>query len=129
MRYPVLIVDEDSDIRDSIGDCLGTLGHESFCVADGRAAREELSSIRIGLIITAFCTGQVNGAGLLSWCRKRDLHFPFIFTSARFTPAGEKVALSDCCTALLRKPFGCAALLDAVASAGRRVHSEHCPRL
>lgn len=124
----ILLVEDDREIRTLLAEILEDHGH--FCVQaeDGLAAKEILlQGTSFQLLITDFRMPRMDGAQLLLWCREQKIHFPAIFISANTELLDrEKMVLSDCCAAFLRKPIGIDQLIEAVEDSTRRRHVADC---
>jgi DNA-binding response OmpR family regulator len=70
----------------------------------------------------------MNGVELLNWCRNEEIYLPVIFITANLELLpDEKLALKDCCSALMQKPIDFDELLLAIESAKKRNHDRDCP--
>ncbi len=123
----ILLVEDDPSIREALREILEMEKHQCTEVADGLLATEILKkSTAFDLLITDFRMPNINGAELLGWCRKNAIHFPVIFITAdRELLHFEKIALSDCCAVLLRKPIHVVELLTAISDSQIRNHNRH----
>jgi DNA-binding response OmpR family regulator len=124
----ILIAEDDDSIQDVLVEVLQTEGHICTRALDGEQAIKILSGDPdYDLLISDFRMPNLDGVGLLQWCRASSIHFPVIFISATSNLlADEKLALGDCCSALLNKPFSVEELFAAVSSAQERNHARSC---
>jgi CheY-like chemotaxis protein len=125
--YKILVVDDEPAIREIFVDLLGNEGYACEEASDGTHAIEILKKEKFDLLITDFRMPKMNGAELLQWCRQNDIHFPVIFITGNpeLLPI-EKLALKDCCAALLSKPIELEQILGAVEEAKIRNHNRNC---
>lgn len=102
-------------------------GYECSEASDGTEAVEILKRENFDLLISDFRMPKMNGAELLQWCRQNEIHFPVIFVTGNpeLLPI-ERMALKDCCAALLQKPVELNTILIAVEDAKVRNHHRHC---
>ena len=123
----VLIVDDEKYLRELLAEMIGEEGFQCLQAEDGKHASEILEKETIDLMITDMRMPRMDGAQLLAWCRQKDLHFPVIFITANVELLPhDKVALSDCCAALLRKPVSIDVLIEAIKAADLRNHYRLC---
>ncbi len=82
----ILYAEDDDSLREVIVELLSSEGIECVPVRDGQEAVAKLRNESYDLIITDFQMPVMNGADLLFWCRKNNIHIPFIFISAAIPP-------------------------------------------
>lgn len=118
----ILLVDDETDLREVLGDLLIGEGFDVIAAADGEAALQELERTRVDLIVADIVMPRLDGWGLVRQVRS-DTRFhdvPFIFLTARGQPAdarqGRELGADD----YLAKPFEPADLLTMVRSRLRR---------
>ncbi|MBC7691818.1 MAG: response regulator [Methylotenera sp.] len=124
----VLIVEDDTGIRESLRHYLNYLGLANLTAMDGVEAIKILKAEKIDVILTDFQMPRLNGIELLHWCRSQNLHIPVIFISANshLVPQ-EQIALSeDCCATLMGKPIDLDILEQALTSAVEHTHHRNC---
>src|SRR5262249_22709896 len=115
---PVLVVDDETDIRESIRDILEMEGYCVCCAANGKEALDVLSTVRPGLILLDLMMPVMSGYELLQRLKESDAFssIPVTVVSA----FGDRAAVRDAC--ILRKPVDLDLLLhvvDAQCGAGR----------
>lgn len=81
-HLPVLIVEDDADLREAIVDTLALAGYTSLAASDGRAALHQLNSSSIGLVISDAQMEPMDGYALFSEMRQRYPGIPFILMTA-----------------------------------------------
>jgi two-component system, NtrC family, response regulator GlrR len=102
-------------------------GYHCVQAADGLEAVKILAQESFDLLITDFKMPHMNGIELLEWCRKEKIHFPVILITANSDLLPEKnAALSDCCSAIIKKPLDINSILTAIESAENRNHLKDC---
>lgn len=118
----ILLVDDETDLREVLGDLLIGEGFDVVAAADGEAALQELERTRVDLIVADIVMPRLDGWGLVRQVRS-DSRFhdvPFIFLTARGQAAdarqGRELGADD----YLAKPFEPADLLTMVRSRLRR---------
>lgn len=112
----VLVVDDDTDVREMLMTALDTLGYAATEAANGTAGLAALEAGRPDLVILDYAMPDLTGAEVarLAWKRWPDL--PIVFASGYADTATiEGVAGAD--AIVLRKPFRIGDLRVAVANA------------
>jgi CheY-like chemotaxis protein len=110
----ILIVDDEFDIVDVLGDLLTAEGYEIVTAANGREGLSRLRDAPIDLVLLDCMMPVVDGPEMLRLMQEdeRLLHIPVVMMSAaemrhRIQSLG--------CSAFLKKPFDLNTLLDTVA--------------
>jgi FixJ family two-component response regulator len=118
-RSLVSIVDDDESVRDSLPDLLRQLGFaaQAFGSAEAFLASESVNETRC-LILDIAIPG-MSGPELQRELASRRQNIPIIFITASGDMALRPRLLADGAVECLFKPFGDAALLDALNSAFR----------
>jgi two-component system response regulator FlrC len=79
---PILIVEDDRDLREALCDTLALSGYEAFGVADGHAALTELARRTVGLVVTDVQMQPMDGHTLLREIRSAYPHLPVLLMTA-----------------------------------------------
>lgn len=110
----LLIVDDEFDIVDVLGDLLTAEGYEVVTAANGREGLTRLRDVPIDLVLLDCMMPLVDGPEMLRLMREdeRLVHVPVVMMSAaemrhRMQSLG--------CSAFLKKPFDLNTLLETVA--------------
>lgn len=117
----ILIVDDDQGSRDLLSEVLASNGYVVAAVADGAAARDELT--RDGgyeIVIADLRMPNLSGLDLLRELRRSNRQQELILMSSFMTGSEKQQALELGACALLDKPFRLAQLLDAVSNVADR---------
>ena len=116
----VLVVDDDADVRETVGDVLRDAGHSVFTAGDGSEALRLLDGGEVPrpcLILLDWLMFPMSGSEFLRLLARRpDVErLPVLFIS----PVGAPGELDPACRLVgrLQKPFGLQELLAAVAAA------------
>jgi len=111
----ILVVDDDTDVREFLASALADLGHRVDAVADGPAALAALEAALPELMLADFAMPGMNGAELAKRARARFPTLPIIFVTGFAESEQLEGALAD--VPVLRKPFGLAELSAAIRAA------------
>ncbi len=113
-RAPILLVEDDSAIRESVAECLQSEGHAVHAARNGA---EGLAWLRAGhrpaLVVLDLVMPVMDGAQFLAEVRADPLlgPLPVVLMTAAMPSASSPLPAA---TAYLEKPFELADLLDAV---------------
>lgn len=111
MSRTVLVADDESPIRDLVGEVLTAAGYDVRFAADGLDALDQALTDRPDLVLTDFRMPGLDGVGLVTRLRECDQSLPIVMMSAAPPNLGD---LSVTC---IRKPFNIPLLVDAVEDA------------
>jgi CheY-like chemotaxis protein len=116
-RLDVLIVDDDPDIRDAMGECLRYEGYDVHSAADGRDALDRLEyGLRPAVILLDLMMPVLNGFDVLEALKSRPewKSIPVVIVSANRGYEAEDLSGA---VSILRKPVNVDRLLAAVEQA------------
>ncbi len=122
--HTVLVIDDDSSLRDTIGVMLESEGFQPVLAGDGKAGVEQALALKPGLILVDLLMPGLNGAEVCKKLRGTGLKTPIIVLSAM---AGEmdKVQLLEIgADDYVVKPFGVRELLARIRAVLRRASPE-----
>jgi DNA-binding NtrC family response regulator len=117
---PVLIVDDEPNMRASLEHVLRPEGYDVLAVESAERALAALGAREIGLMITDARLGGMSGYELLRECRRRWPVVPVIVITAFATPRLAVEAIQSGAFDYLAKPFAPEELLHAVARCAER---------
>ena len=111
----ILVVDDDTDIRQICACVLTGSGYQVDTAADGAAGWKAMyassyESYGYDLLITDYNMPKLSGVGLIQKVRSARLALPVILASGEVPGNTEELRLA----ALLRKPYSAGQLLDTV---------------
>jgi CheY-like chemotaxis protein len=116
-RRDVLIVDDDPDIRDAVGECLRYEGYDVHSAADGRDALDRLEyGLRPDVILLDLMMPVLNGFDVLEALKSRPewKSIPVVIVSANRGYEAEDLSGA---VSILRKPVNVDRLIAAVEQA------------
>jgi two-component system, response regulator FlrC len=111
---PVLIVEDDRDLRDALCITLELAGHAISPAADGAEALAAMARRRFALVISDVQMPQLDGFGLLREIRRIHPHIPVVLMTAFGDIKNAVAAMRAGASDYLPKPFEPATLLDLV---------------
>jgi CheY-like chemotaxis protein len=110
----ILVVEDDSEVRRVIVECLSLIGYKVTEAANGAEALAHLSTIKPDLLVVDYAMPDMTGAEVISEARKLVGELPVILATGYADMAAvERLAGNP---RILRKPFDIAQLGDAVNS-------------
>ncbi|MEO3960028.1 response regulator [Chromobacterium piscinae] len=116
MKYlPILVVEDDADLREAIVDTLSLAGYPTLEAADGGAALLKLAKEPVGLIISDAQMAPMDGYDLFEEAKKRYPGVPFILMTAYGVIERAIELLRAGAAHYLLKPFEPQSLLAEVA--------------
>jgi CheY-like chemotaxis protein len=109
----VLVVDDDSGIRDSLGDCLRAEGYRVSSARDGAEGLERIQDERPGLVLVDLFMPVMDGHQLLARLRgdAATREIPVVLMTGATPRAGDPLPPAD---AVLPKPFELDELLAVI---------------
>jgi len=119
MSKKVLVVDDNSTIRDLVSFTLQLDGYETITAVDGLdglAKLDEIAGADLALIITDIVMPKMDGFGLIKQIRKHKIFhkLPILVLTARGLEEDEHTAKHTGANGFIRKPFEPGELLDEV---------------
>ncbi len=118
----ILVVDDDSQIRQLVSKLLRDSGYQTRTARDGRETRDVIASGGIDLVILDLMLPGTNGLDLCKGIRKTS-SLPIIMLSARGSETDRVVGLEIGADDYISKPFGARELLARVNAVLRRAGS------
>jgi DNA-binding NtrC family response regulator len=110
----ILVVDDEPDLRSSLGQVLRDEGHVVELAADGEAAIARLASQEFHLVVSDVRLPNLDGMTLLRQVR-RDFPATEVVLMTAFGSIGDAVtAMKDCAADYLTKPFDVDKLVNVV---------------
>jgi two-component system OmpR family response regulator len=118
----LLVVDDDREIRNLLGDYLEQAGFRVTAVADGKAMRRALEANRIDLVVLDLMLPGEDGLALCRELRLRS-NIPVLMLTARGDEVDRIVGLEMGADDYLAKPFNPRELLARIKSIVRRAQA------
>ena len=114
MTLPILIVEDDADLREAVRDTLELAGQPVIAVGDGPSALAELERTVVGMVISDVRMMPMDGITLLKEIRLRLPQLPVVLMTAYADVDRAVEAMRAGACDFLLKPFEPAALLAHV---------------
>ena len=114
MKLPILVVEDDTDLREAIVDTLSLAGYPTLEAGDGSAALQQLKKAPVGLIISDAQMAPMDGYTLFEEVKIRYPGVPFILMTAYGIIERAIALLRAGATHYLLKPFEPASLIAEV---------------
>ena len=112
---PILIVEDDADLREALCDTLNLAGYEALGMADGPSALDLLQQQRVGLVVTDVQMQPMDGHTLLREIKALYPYVPVLMMTAYGMIEKAVQAMQDGACNYLPKPFEPDRLLAEVA--------------
>ncbi len=113
--YPILIVEDDADLREALADTLKLSKYTVLVASDGTQAIDVLKSQPVGLVITDVQMPNMTGLALLHEIKARWPHVPVLLMTAYGVISQAVEAMREGACDYLAKPFEVEELLARVA--------------
>lgn len=110
----VLVVDDDTDMREILETALESLGYTTYVADDGDVALKLYREHKPGLVISDIYMPRLDGLQLLREIKNDDATIPVILITGYSHMEGELEQSHPVPDALLRKPFNLRELLDTI---------------
>ncbi len=122
----ILLVEDDTTVRDTLALNLNAEGYEVITAADGEAGLAEARNKQFDLIVLDVMLPKLDGISLCRLIRK-DSAVPILMLTARGTEVDKIVGLESGADDYIVKPFGLGEFLARVRAALRRSASHSAP--
>lgn len=119
-KYRILVVEDDTDIREGIEIYLTNQGYEVFQAADGKQGLEVIEKEEIHLAVVDIMMPVMDGVTMLMKLRMMNYEFPVIMLSAKSEEVDKIMGLNMGADDYVTKPFTPLELIARVNSHLRR---------
>jgi len=113
-KLRILVVEDDDDMRESLGRILGRAGYQVQLVRDGSEAITVLQTQPFHLVLTDLVMPRMGGLELLREIRRRERDLPVVFLTAFGKPAAFAEAMDLGAIGFITKPFHANSLLAVI---------------
>ena len=112
---PILVVEDDRDLREALSDTLKLAGYRVLTAQDGEAALQVMAHQTVGLVISDVMMQPMEGHTLLKRIKAVTPHIPVLLMTAYGMIEKAVEAMRDGASDYLAKPFDANKLLAQVA--------------
>jgi len=116
-RRPILVVDDDEEMRKAIEETLHRKGYATVSARNGKEALERIDAGGLRLVVTDVRMPEMDGMAVLREARKRCPRLPFLLVTAFGTVSQAVAAVKEGAVDYLLKPFTADTLLEKVRTA------------
>ena len=113
-RLPILIVEDDRDLRDALCVTLELAGYAVIAASEGGEALRLLEQRRVALVVSDIQMQPVDGLALLAEMRRSHPHIPLVLMTAFGDIQSAVTAMRSGASDYLAKPFDPASLIQTV---------------
>ena len=110
----ILVVEDDMDLREALGDTLRMAGYQTVLVQDGRLALDAIEHSEPALVITDIQMPRMDGHELLKHIKQRWPEMPVMLMTAYGSIQKAVEAMRDGAIDYLTKPFEAEVLVNMV---------------
>jgi CheY-like chemotaxis protein len=113
--FNVLVIDDNSDLRDMLRKCLLKLGCDVAIADTAEGGIEKLKQFRYDAVFASLCMHTLGGRGLARWVRKNSTNDAKFFITTSWKGDFEReLLLFDGIHDVIRKPFCFSEVRDKV---------------
>ncbi len=112
----ILVVDDDRDFTESIGELIELEGHQPILAYNGVEALKIFKQNNIDIILLDFRMPGLNGIETLSEIRKLNLSVPVVIMTAYASTELTKDAIKHGAIEVMNKPFNINKLMEVISS-------------
>jgi len=113
-KLRILVVEDDDDMRESLGRILGRAGYQVQLVRDGSEAITVLQTCACDLVLTDLLMPRMGGLELLGEIRRLGPSLPVVFLTAFGKQAAFAKAMDLGAAGFVTKPFRADSLLEVI---------------
>lgn len=113
-KYRLLVVEDDSDMRDSLVDLLSEEGCRVWNAANGKDALNILSEQAIDLVLSDVQMPIMDGEELLKIIREKDPKVPIVLLATGQSHLSKEDAVKAGACDLIQKPFDAAEIIKKI---------------
>ena len=101
----VLVVDDETDVREMVEEMIADMGYRVRSVSNGRAAQDLMASTAVDLVISDVRMKDMDGLALARWIRARFPRTPMALMTAFPSDDLKSMLRRRVVNSLLLKPF------------------------
>jgi CheY-like chemotaxis protein len=104
-RKMVLVVDDETDVREVVEEMIADMGFQVKGVSNGKAAQDLIANTSVDLVISDVQMKGIDGLALAHWIRDRFPRLPLALMTAFPSDDLKSLVRKKVINSLLRKPF------------------------
>jgi CheY-like chemotaxis protein len=104
-RKTVLVVDDETDVREVVEEMIADMGFQVKGVSNGKAAQDLITKTPIDLVISDVQMKGIDGLALARWIRDRFPRLPLALMTAFPSDDLKSLVRKKVVNSLLQKPF------------------------
>ncbi|MEW6184204.1 MAG: sigma-54 dependent transcriptional regulator [Thermodesulfobacteriota bacterium] len=121
---PILVVDDDLQMRKALNEAISRVGFEAVMAGDGQEALQKIQQNSYAMVVTDMKMPRLDGLSLLKEIRSRIGHIPILVITGFGTIQDAVEVMKEGASDYLLKPFSFDALMTKIRSLMERLHQE-----
>lgn len=121
---PILVVDDDLQMRTALKEAISRAGFEAVLAGDGQEALQLLTNNSFSMMVTDMKMPKMDGLSLLKVIRKKIGHLPILVITGFGTIQDAVEVMKEGASDYLLKPFSFEALMTKIQTLMERIHQE-----
>lgn len=121
---PILVVDDDLQMRKALNEAISRVGFEAVMAGDGQEALQKITQNSFSMVVTDMKMPRLDGLSLLKEIRSRLGHIPVLVITGFGTIQDAVEVMKEGASDYLLKPFSFDALMIKIRSLMDRLHQE-----
>ena len=121
---PILVVDDDHQMRTALKEAISRVGFEAILSGDGQDALQKLNQSSFSMIVTDMKMPKMDGLSLLKEIRRKIGHIPILVITGFGTIQDAVEVMKEGASDYLLKPFSFEALMAKIRLLMERIHQE-----
>lgn len=121
---PILVVDDDQQMRTALKEAISRVGFEAILSGDGQDALQKLNQSSFSMVVTDMKMPKMDGLSLLKEIRRKIGHIPILVITGFGTIQDAVEVMKEGASDYLLKPFSFEALMAKIRLLMERIHQE-----
>ena len=121
---PILVVDDDLQMRTALKEAISRVGFEAVLAGDGQDALQKMNHSSFSMIVTDMKMPKLDGLSLLKEIRRKIGHIPILVITGFGTIQDAVEVMKEGASDYLLKPFSFETLMTKIRLLMDRIHQE-----